>query len=420
MDGTAVIEQLLTPEGRADPYPLYELARELGPVAPCGEGLVLVTGYQEADRALRDPAFAVQSAARQPGVVQPLFPSPARELFARSLLETDAPDHTRVRALIASVFTARRVAALAPAVAAAVARLLEQLAGSGTDGSPVDFMDGFAFRLPVGVVCELLGVPEQDHYRFRGLASDLTAALELEAEPAELDAADAAAEELGDYFLELAARRVADPRDDLVGALVQVAAADGARLGGDELIANLVVLLVAGFETTTNLLGNGLRLLFDHPELITRLRGGGLAPGAFTEEVLRFDPPVQLTTRIARGDGLALGGVPVPPGTGVLLLLGAANRDPARYPQPDRFDPDRFDPDRFDPAGSDRRGPAGRPLSFGAGAHFCLGARLARLEADLALPALLTRFPALAPAAAPLRRERLVLRGYRSLPVSTV
>ncbi|MER8182675.1 cytochrome P450 [Kitasatospora sp. NPDC094015] len=411
----AIIEHLVSPEGRADPYPLYELARQQSPVLPCGDGLVLVTGYREADRVLRDPAFGVRSAEQQPEVGRPPVAGPARELFARSVLETDAPDHTRVRSLIGSVFTARRVAALAPAVALAVDRLLDELAERGAGGTPVDFMDAFAFRLPVGVVCELLGVPEQDQHRFRGLATDLTAALELDAEPAELDAADLAAEELGDYFLTLAARRAADPRDDLVSDLVEVATADGRRLGGHELIANLVVLLVAGFETTTNLLGNALQLLFDHPEPLARLRAGRLAPGAVTEEVLRFDPPVQLTTRMVQGDGQRLGGVPVPAGTGVLLLLGAANRDPSRYPEPDRFDPDRFDPAHCGPAG-----PAGRPLSFGAGAHFCLGARLARLEADLALPALLDRFPALAPAAAPPRRERLVLRGYRAMPVRTV
>ncbi|MFJ1702180.1 cytochrome P450 [Kitasatospora sp. NPDC088346] len=414
MDGTAVIEHLLAPQGRADPYPLYELARGLGPVIPCEGGILLVTGYEEADRVLRDPAFIVQNEAGQPSAADAWSGGAAREVFGRSILETNGPDHARVRSLIASVFTPRRVEALRPAVAAAVERLLDELAGRGAAGAPVDFMDAFAYRLPVGVICELLGVPERDHHRFRALAADLTAALELLVEPAESDAADEAAEELTDYFVQLAARRAAHPRDDLVSALVRAGAQDGGRIGGHELIANLVVLLVAGFETTTNLLGNGLTLLLERPGTGARLRAGHLAPSAFTEEVLRFDPPVQLTSRIARGDGLRVGTLPAPDGTAVLLLLGAANRDPARYTRPDRFEPDRFDL-----GGSGAPRPAARPLSFGAGAHFCLGARLARLEVDLAIPALLARFPRLTAAGPPVRRDRLVLRGYRTVPVTT-
>ncbi|WP_329563642.1 cytochrome P450 [Kitasatospora sp. NBC_01266] len=404
MDGTELIDTLLAPEGTADPYPLYARARELGPVVPVWDGaMLLATGYRTVHQVLRDQSFGMADAQAR-DVLEPDFREHlAKLMLSRSILETNAPHHLRVRSLIASVFTARRVAGLADAVSATVARLLDELAELGADGRPVDFMDTFAFRLPVSVICELLGVPERDRYRFRTLAGDLTAALEVLISPEELAAADAATEELADYFTELAAERRARPQGDLVSALVQ--AADGAdgRLSDQELLANLILLLVAGFETTTNLLGNGLALAFRHPDAADGLRTGEVSPAGYVEEVLRHDSPVQLTSRIPLADGLRVGGFPVPPGSGVFLLLGAANRDPDRYPDPDTFDPTRTD---------------SQPLSFGGGPHFCLGAQLARLEAVTALPALLERFPGLAPAGEPVRRPRLVLRGYQSLPVS--
>ncbi|MER7580997.1 cytochrome P450 [Kitasatospora sp. NPDC097691] len=288
--------------------------------------------------------------------------------------------------LIASVFTARRVAALRPAVEAAVTRLLDGMAEQGADGSPVDFMDAFAFRLPVGVICELLGVPERDRYRFRALASDLTAVLEISGDLGELTEADRAADELSGYFTELAAERLARPQDDLVSDLARIAAEDSVRLSAEELPANLVLLLVAGFETTTNLLGNGLSLLFRHPGAAAGLRNGAVTPAGFADEVLRFDSPVQVTERVALEEGLSVDGLPTPLGGTVTLLIGAANRDPARYERPEVFDPTRTD---------------SRPLSFGGGQHFCLGSRLARLEAEVAVPALLDRFPRLPRAASP-------------------
>lgn len=181
-------------------------------------------------------------------------------------------------------------------------------------------------------------------------------------------------------------------------------AGDG-RLSDEELLSNLVLLLVAGFETTTNLLGNGLSVLFRHPEVRKSMASGDLPVAGFVEEVLRHDPPVQLTSGIAFADGSVVAGVSITRGAEALLLLGAANRDPRRYPDPDRFDPWRKD---------------SNPLSFGAGAHFCLGSVLARLEATAVFPQLLTRFPDVAPAAGvePERRDRLVLREFKTLPVT--
>ncbi|MFJ3787166.1 cytochrome P450 [Kitasatospora sp. NPDC090091] len=403
MDGEAIIGQLMTTEGRADPYPLYARAHELGAAAPAGPGVVLAIGHAATNQVLRNPAFAPEDVEARLRADPQLARHTSVTLFGRSMLQRNGPDHTRVRSLVASAFNARRVAALRPAVEAAVGRLLDRLAEQGADGSPVDFMDAFAFRLPVEVICELLGVPARDHHRFRTLAEDLAVALELVQDLDELGASDLAADELAGYFTELVAERLARPQDDLVSDLARIAADAPGRISGAELLANLVLLLVAGFETTTNLLGNGLALAFRHPEAAAGLRTGAVDPAIFTDEVLRFDSPVQLTTRIAAADGLDVAGVPAPAGTMVLVLLGAANHDPARHHRPELFDPARTDI---------------QPLSFGGGAHFCLGSQLARTEAEVAFPALLDRFPRLAPGGVPTRRDRLVLRGYETLPVT--
>ncbi|QMU75809.1 cytochrome P450 [Streptacidiphilus sp. PB12-B1b] len=334
-------------------------------------------------------------------------------LLGRSILQVNPPRHAVMRAPIAAVFTPRRVAALRPAVERSVHRLLDALEHAGESGRPVDFMEQFAYGLPVGVISELLGVPEGDRHRFRSLSHDLTIAFEFASTISDLSPADRAARELEAYFRALAAERRARPRDDLVSALVQLVDAQAgeageaaARMDDAELISNLVLLLVAGFETTTNLLGNGLALLFQHPGVRRALASGGLEASAFVDEVLRYDSPVQLTSRMALREGASVEGIAVPLYGEVLLLLGAANRDPARFHQPERFDPWRAD---------------NAPLSFGAGIHYCLGAMLARLEAAVAFPALLARFPALAPAAelSPRRHDRLLLRGYAELPVRT-
>jgi cytochrome P450 len=262
-------------------------------------------------------------------------------------------------------------------------------------------MDQFAFQLPVTVICELLGVPAADRDRFRPLAADLTGALELTADTSTSSPAATAARELAGYFTALITARRATPRDDLIRALVAARDAGDGRLSDEELLANLIVLLVAGFETTTNLLGNGLAILFDHPDIAAGLRRGTLEVPGFVEEVLRYDAPVQVVTRIARMGSLTAGGLPIPQGSQVIVLIGAANRDP--------------DPDRFDPARSDIK-----PLSFGAGPHICIGNALARLEAAVAFPRLLTRFPALSPTPGeqPARRNRVILRGYETLPIT--
>ncbi|WP_055589460.1 cytochrome P450 [Streptacidiphilus griseoplanus] len=403
MDALAAVEALLTPEGRSDPFPYYAALHEHGPVISLGDGYTVVVGYDALGRALRDPVL------REEGVewVRLRWPEvadhPSVRLFAESMLFSPDPGHARVRRLVSKVFTARRVAELAPAVERLTDGLLDRLAELGADGSAVDFMAEFAYALPVAVICELLGVPEQDRLWFRPQVADLAAQLEPVYSTEQLAAADDAALALIDYFTRLVAERRADPRDDLVSALVQVRDEEDGRLSHRELLCNLVLLLAAGFETTTNLLGNGLALLLDRPDRLAALRAEPSAAPAYVEEFLRFDSPVQLTSRWAP-EGATVDGVVVPPGGEVLLLVGAANRDPARFRQPDVFDPGRE---------------SNQPLSFGGGPHFCLGAALARLEGRTAFGRLLERFPQLEAATGRRRRDRLTLRGYASLPVVT-
>lgn len=404
MQAEEIVGALMTPEGREDPYPLYAAARELGPLTRFREfPMYLCTGYGEISAVLRDPAFGKERFDDWAAEVRAqLEPSGSVESVARSILSTNPPDHRRVRSLISSAFTQRRVAALEPAIERMTDSLLDELAKLGAGGEPVDFMEYFAFRLPITVICELLGVPESDRYRFRPLGHDLTATLELMADFEGLGPADAASRELRRYFGELAELRRAEPQDDLVSALVQVSDEQDGRLSDTELLVNLILLFVAGFETTTNLLGNGLYLGFQHPDVFEQVRAGEIPVSAFVEEVLRFDSPVQITSRFAMTDGAKVGDRPVARGEQVMMLFGAAHRDPQRFPDPDTFDPTR--PDNV-------------PLSFGAGIHYCLGQGLARLEAQVAFHRLLERFPDIRLAAPPTRQDRLVLRGYQTLPV---
>jgi cytochrome P450 len=404
MDAGTILTALFSPEGRADPYPLYAALHDLGEVIEPAPGTVVVVGYDAVNAVLRDPAFTVADGADFDREFPGWREHPSLADFMLSILNANPPDHPRMRGIMARAFTPRRVAALAPAIAELTDTLLAEMAARGAAGEPVEFMHDFAFLLPVTVICELLGIPTADRESFRPLSRDLAATLEL-TDLSILASADAAAVTVREYFTGLCAQRRARPRDDLVSALVAASDAGG-QLSGDELLANLMLLLVAGFETTTNLLGNGLRIILDEPSLKAGLAGGSLPVGQFVAEVLRYDSPVQLTSRRpATAAGVA--GVATPPGAEVVTLLGAANRDPRRFADPGAFRPARYAP----PAA------ASPPVSFGAGAHFCLGAALARLEGAVAFPRLLSRFPALAPAGNPVRRPGLVLRGYETLPI---
>jgi len=401
-----VFEAIFTPAGRADPYPLYAALHELGDVAVLEPGQILAFSHAAVNATLREPAFQVKDAAYLDRVWPAWREHPS--MLQHSLLTSNAPEHSRMRSLVAGTFTPRRIAQLEPAIARIAESLIAGMRAQGSGGTAVDFMAAFAYQLPVTVICELLGVPEPDRETFRPRARDLARGIDFDGEGDLIARADAAAEWMHDYFGQLAADRRAAPRDDLISALVQAAdasadASDGAWLRPEELLGNLTLLLFAGFETTTNLLGNGLRIILTRPDVEASLRASQVAAADFVTEVLRYDSPVQAgTDRWCPADA-ELCGVALPGGTQVIGLIGAANRDPRRFTSPDAFEPGRAD------AGA---------LSFGAGPHYCLGASLARLEGEVAFPLLLDSFPALAAAGEPVRRGGVALRGFDRQPVT--
>jgi cytochrome P450 len=399
LTGDRRAEQLLAalaePEGRADPYPLYDRLRALGPAVTAPDGTLVVTGYRDCSALLRDHRLGK---APQRPLAAAGYPDwedrPSLRLMYTSILTLDPPAHTRLRRLVSAAFTARRVQGLRPAVEQIVAQACEQVAGDN------DFVACFAFPLPVTVIGELLGIPAADRPMFRDLVRDWAAVLEVLSPPV-VDRADAAASAIGGYLADLAARRRVHPAGDLISALAGVAGA-GDQLTQDELVTMAALLLAAGFGTTTGLLANGLAALLAHPGQARRLRSEpGLAAPA-VEELLRYDPPVQLTSRSAPA-GLDIAGTATCEGQPVVALIGAANRDPQVFSEPGRLILDRAGPP---------------PLSFGGGIHYCLGAPLARLEAQVAFPALLSRFPRLALTGEPAWRDGLVIHDPVSLPVS--
>ena len=380
----------------ADPYPCYQALRETAPVCraelPDGLPVWLVTRHPDVRQALADPRLGndPRSAAGTLGGGPRWRPE-----NLHNMLRADPPRHTRLRRLAAAAFTARRVQRLRPRIAEIAAGLLDDLAGPGR----VDLIERYAFPLPIVVICELLGIPAADRDRFR----EWTAAiLRYATDPAAAAAIEAARDGIRDYLTALIAAKRAAPGDDLTSALIA-----GGGFSETELLSTVSVLLTAGHETTANLIGNGTLALLRRPSQLAALRDDpGLLPGA-VEELLRYDTPiVPGVMKFARAD-TEIAGVPIPAGDVVLLGIGAANRDPEVFADPDRLDVTRARPPH---------------LSFGHGIHFCIGAGLARLETQLAVEGLLRRFPAirLAVPAARLRWRGGFIRGLVALPVRLV
>jgi cytochrome P450 len=381
----------LAPEHRDDPYPAMAELRANAPVADAG-AVWLLSRFADCRAALLDPRFS--SDARNAADFDPT--DPLALAGAALMVFNDPPDHTRLRGLVQKAFTPRRVHDLRPRVAA----IVDELIGARAAAGEMEVLGDVAYPLPFRVIAELLGVPPGDHDRFRGWANDMSLVLEPIQTEERRARAIAASLRLGEYLQPQFAERRTQPRDDLLTALVQ-AEQDGDRLSESELGANVVQLLIAGHETTQNLITNGLWALLRHPGQLARLRDDPELMPAAVEELLRYDSPVQFATRIARED-IELEGTVIPRGARILVLLGAANRDPARFAEPDTLDVERPD--------------AGH-VSFGHGPHFCLGNALARLEADVALRAL-TALPSLRLAGEPPRyRDTAMLRGLRELRV---
>ncbi|MDI2128350.1 cytochrome P450 [Yinghuangia seranimata] len=400
IDPAAALAALFTPEGRADPYPYYHALRAHAPVLPVADDLVIVTGYAELEQALRHPDLEVHDAAYNALHRPDIARLPSITLFADSMLMGRSPDHERVRRLVAHAFTPRRLAVMETYVERTARDLAARLVEETGEGGTADAMAHLAYPLPIHVIADLIGVPRQDRDWFRPQVAALGKVMDPLLTPEQLSAADRAATRLLDYFAQLVAERRRRPADDLVSALLAVRDHDENRLSERELLTNLALLFVAGFETTAGLLGNSLARLLSCDEGLAAV-GTPAEADAYVDEVLRHDSPIQVTGRWAVRD-TELAGVPLAAGANAMLLLGAANRDPRRFAEPDVFLPSRT---------------AARPLSFGFGAHYCLGAPLARRETSVALRVWSELLPGLRAGGAATRGDWLTLRGYTELPV---
>lgn len=386
-------------EQRQNPYPLYHRFREQHPQHRSEPGLWTFTRYHDILAVLRDDRF---SADPRNATVFDEFrleegaESPLRNAAGTVLLFTDPPDHTVMRTLVNKAFTPRTVEKLRSHITDIVRDLLDPIALE--DG--MDVIGDFAYPLPALVICELMGVPVEDRDSFKGWSSDVAPILDPVSTPESLNKAMGTIAQFGMYFWALIEDRRKAPRDDFLSALIE-AEENHEKLTTEQLLSLCVLIFIAGHETTQNLIGNGLLALLRNRDQLEKLRAGSPIKPA-VEELLRYDSPVQLTARSALED-IAVGDVTVPKGEEVIVLLGAGNRDPSVFPDPDRLDIARE---------------KSQVVSFGGGAHFCLGAGLARLEGEIAFPALLERFPNLELAEDdPRYRPTFTLRGLESLKV---
>ena len=399
MSTTEILFDPFLPEVIANPYPAYHRLRAADPVHRSPLGFWLLSRYDDCVMVLRDQRFGREGFE---GALEAVYGKLAEEdRQPRSMLFRDPPDHTRLRSLVSRAFTPRVVEGLRPRIEQIVDALLDRVRDSGR----MEVIADLAYPLPVTVISEMLGVPEADRDAIRQWSADVARSLDAIGLPVATDIATrgrAARRALGEYFRGLIPERRRHPRADLLSQLIAVEE-QGDKLSEGELLATCVLLYIAGHETTVNLIGNGLLALLRHPAEVARLRADpGLIPSA-VEELLRYDGPVQRTARIAYTD-LEIDGRRIAKGSMVVVLLGAANRDPAYFPDPDRLDVARAD---------------NRHIAFGFGIHFCLGAPLARLEAQIAFAALLRRAPRLALATeTPEWRDSQVLRGLTALPVT--
>ncbi|WP_329185333.1 cytochrome P450 family protein [Streptomyces sp. NBC_01428] len=376
-----------------NPHPVYAELRALGPVhrvrlppPDAHHETWLVVGYEEARAALADPRLA-----KDAGKIGITFLD--EELIGKYLLVADPPQHTRLRSLIAREFTPRRVAALAPRIQEITDELLDAMLPRGH----ADLVESFAYPLPLTVICELLGVPAPDRATFRALSSEAVAPTSAESE---YDAFVRLAAYLRDLIED---KRSAGPADDLLSGLIRTTAEDGDRLSPEELRGMAFVLLVAGHETTVNLIAGAVHGLLTHPDQLAALRADMTLLDATIEETLRYEGPVENATFRYAAEPLDIGGTAMASGDAVMIGLTAADRDGTRYPAPDRFDIRR-----------EARG----HIAFGHGIHYCLGAPLARLEARVALGSLLERCPDLALDGPPSGwLPGMLMRGARRMPV---
>lgn len=396
----SLLVQMLDPAVRANPYPVYDQIRAQGPLQLPGNNLTVFSTFTHCDEVLRHPAAAsdrLKSTAAKRAIAEGAQPRP---FGPPGFLFLDPPDHTRLRRLVSKAFLPKVVKALEPDIVAMVDGLLAEADGTW------DAIAGLAYPLPVAVICRLLGVPLEDEPQFSAASALLAQGLDpfvtvTGSTDSGFDERMQAGLWLRGYLRDLIAQRRRAPGDDLMSGLIHVEES-GDQLTEDEVVATCNLLLIAGHETTVNLIANAALALLRDREQWSALAADPGRAAAVAEETLRYDPPVQLVGRIAAED-ITIGDVTVPQGDNMLLLTAAANRDPDAVERPDEFDPDRE---------------TIRHLGFGKGPHFCLGAPLARLEAVVALTALTARFPNAELAEEPAYKQNVTLRGMQSLSIA--
>ena len=402
---------LTSPKARANPYPAYARLRRLAPVHRSPIGVYVLSGHAQVSAALHDPTLSsderrVDLATLHVGPLERVLgrgiedgaPGPYFERVGKLLLFQDPPDHTRLRALVNRAFTPRRVRDLEPRIEAIAHDTIDSFIAEGS----VELMNQFAYPFPAQVICELIGVPPDESHHIIDNAPPLAGGLD----PGPLltraarDAANTACVAIVEYLDDLIDRRAHDPGDDLLSALLD--RRDGDALSHDELVDTVLLLLIAGHETTANLIGNGIVSLLDQPAALAELRSDPTLDRSAVDELLRFDSPVQMTMRVATS-GTCVDGRRAASGSVVILVTGAANRDESVFSDPDRLDWRRRDNPH---------------VAFGGGVHYCLGAALARAEARIALRAILDRLPGLRPGGAPVRRPSFTIRALSELPLT--
>ena len=399
-DASSIFAAILDPDRRGALYPLYHALRAVDPVHEdetlLGRRAFLITRFADADRVLRDLSLESDTRALE------LFdtgPSGASffKMMSKLLLYLDPADHDRIRGLVTQAFTPRAVEARRPRIQHEVDRLLDR----AEDAGKLDLVTDFGYPLPIAVICEMMAIPADDLPRFMTWAHDFARRGDVSAVTEDVIVrGEEASEGFRDYFLDLARARRKSLGDDLISALVRVEDETG-RLTDEEIVSTCVILLQAGHETTADLISLATRGLLQHPDQLALLRAEPERMAAAADEFIRWDSSVQISQRVG-AEPIEVGGRRIPAGDVCVVLNGAANRDPARYPEPDRLDVRRA---------------SSAHLGFGMGRHFCLGASLARAEIAMAVGTLITRFPRLELQAEPRFRPSLFLRGLASLPL---
>ena len=394
------------PTFRADPYPFYDRLRSIEPVHVSPFGFTVLTRYDDIARTLRGAEFARDVEAHAGEPTDPVRKA-RRDRFreriesgraAKNILNLDPPDHTRLRRLVTLAFTTSAIERLRPRIQQLVDDVLDVAAERGS----MEMVDELAFTMPFQVISDMLALPTDRSDEIRDWSEALTASLEPTADDRVMDEAEAASVQMGDYLRDVIEHRRTHLGDDLLSALLVVEEA-GDRLSTAELLSFVVLLYVAGHETTVNLIGNGTLALLRHPDELRRWANDPSYDNTAVDELLRYDGPVQQTVRVPT-QNVRYGDVEVAAGTMVMTVLGAANHDPGVFDDPHVLRLDRAN--------------AGRHLAFSGGVHYCLGASLAKLEASVAIGSLIRRFPDVQLAGEPHWRDRLTIRGVDHLPLS--